>query len=301
MSEVSQSQPFARILDCSEEEYFQDPCEVPSLSQSIAHVLVSQSPLHAWAEHPKLGKAANGDDEESSDDEESRKDTAAKIAGKVIHKLLLGKGSIIQVVDAKDFRSNVAKAEKVQAKAAGRIPVIASKYQKMVNGADIIREVLAAEGYVFNGESEVSIQWHEPGEHGPVVCRCRLDHVFMDRGVIWDLKKTRSAHPEAINRALYDYGADIQAYAYKRALAALRPDLPRIDFRFLFVEDRPPYAVTPTDLSPAFEDIGQQRWDRAVLTWERCLRTNHWPKYIEGVHVAEPAAYVMRKEIGSEW
>lgn len=300
MSAAEEIVPGARIIECSEEQYFADPCEAPSLSQSIGHKLVSKSAVHAWADHPKLGKLANsvGDDQP---DEDEGKNTDAIIAGKIIHKLLLGKGAAIEVIDAKDFRTNYAKAARDAAKAAGRIPIIAHKYQELVDAAEFNREQLAAEGYPLNGESEVAFQWYEQGERGPVVCRCRMDHVFIDDGVIYDIKKIRSAHPDTIDDHIYKYGYDIQDCAYKRALSAYRQGA-ESDMVFLFMEDKPPYVITPTRMSPAFLEIGRQRWERAIFAWEKCLATNRWPKYVEGVHYAEPRPYVLTKELGNgEW
>lgn len=297
---VQQSQPFARIIECSEDEYFADPCEVPSLSQSIAHVLVSKSPLHAWAEHPRLGKLANSDDNDAAEDDDG-KNTDALVAGKIIHKLLLGKGAAIEVIKADNFRTKVAKQARDDAKAAGRVPIIAHKYEAIVDAADFIREQLRAEGYTLNGQSEVAFEWREEGEHGPVVCRCRMDHVFINDGVIFDLKKIRSAHPDTIDDHIYKYGYDIQDTAYKRALSAYRQGV-EADMVFLFVEDKPPYAITPTRMSPAFLEIGRQRWERAIFAWERCLATNKWPKYVEGIHEAQPRPYVLTKELGNgDW
>ncbi len=47
--------------------YFADPAAQPSLTQSIAKILIEKSPLHAWHEHPRLGgKPDEPDDTYSS-------------------------------------------------------------------------------------------------------------------------------------------------------------------------------------------------------------------------------------------
>ena len=75
----------ARILNCSPGDYYRDPCAVPSLSQSIAHTLVTQSPLHAWSEHPRLGN-------------QRKPASKAMDVGSLIHKLVLGKGVDVEIV-----------------------------------------------------------------------------------------------------------------------------------------------------------------------------------------------------------
>ena len=67
----------ASILNVSESEYRADPLSVPSLSASIAKVLIMESPAHAYDIHPKLGNRA-------------RKPSAAMDEGTLIHTLLLG-------------------------------------------------------------------------------------------------------------------------------------------------------------------------------------------------------------------
>src|SRR6185503_15222345 len=102
---------YTGILNCSIDEYHNDPCETPSLSASIAKLLIDKSPMHAHAAHPRFG----GEKYESS---------AAQDAGTLIHRLLLGAGKDIETIDADDYRTNAAKAARDAAKAAGRIPVL---------------------------------------------------------------------------------------------------------------------------------------------------------------------------------
>lgn len=302
MNAAAEQQPLARILECSEKEYHADPCAVPSLSQSIAHTLVSQSPLHAWAQHPRLGKLANADDDDSEGATEKEK--WAITAGKVIHKLLLGKGAAIEVLDVKDYRTNYAKEARDAAKAAGRIPIKAHQYQELVDASDYVREQLRDLGFELTGESEIAFEWQEDGECGPVICRGQLDHVHLDRPQIVDVKKIRSAHPDMISRRIYEHGHDIQDTAYRRAVGKyLGVDPMAVDFVFLFMEENPPYAITPVRLPPSFLEIGRQRWDRAILMWERCLRNNRWPDYADGrVIQIEPQPWVLTREIGNgDW
>ena len=49
----------AGIHDIPPREYHADPCPAPSLSRSIAKLLVERSPAHAYAAHPRLGGPRN--------------------------------------------------------------------------------------------------------------------------------------------------------------------------------------------------------------------------------------------------
>lgn len=299
MNAVSEQQPIARILDVSEAEYFADPSDQPSLSQSIAKVLLDTSPLHAWSVHPRLGALENEDADDGEDD------TDATRGGKVIHKLLLGKGCDIEVINVDAYRTSAARAARDEAKAAGRVPMKAKQYDSLMAAAETIRGNLAIEGIDLDdpeGESEVAVEWHEQGEHGPVTCRCRMDRVHLNRGAIWDLKKIVSADGKTCSKHVQSYGYHLQYASNTRALAALRPELAgRVDMLFVFMEVEPPYAVRVTRPSGVMVDMGLREWERAVLVWERCMRTNRWPGYGGGIVPLEPTHWHATEVLGNEW
>lgn len=280
--------PAARILNVSEEEYFADPCAAPSLSQSIAHLLVSESPRHAWAVHPKLGNMR-------------AESTKALDEGALIHKLMLGAGAEVVIIPFDDYRKKDAQMLRDAAVAEGKLPVIARKYAEMQETAARLRDRLKTEGFPLDGQSEVAIEWYEQGEYGPVVCRCRMDHVFINEGRIYDIKKSRSVNPRYISRNFNEYGYPIQHVAYTRALAALNPEVTgRVEFTFLFLELDAPHEVVPVRPDGAFREIGALKWTQAVHAWERCLTSGQWPGYATGVVTITPPAYVVAEHLG-DW
>lgn len=280
----------ARILTCSEDDYYADAgSDVPRLSQSIANVIVQQSPRHAWTAHPRLGGVRS-------------KSTRAMDDGSVISALLLGKGADIEICNFDAFRSNDAKAQRDAALAAGRIPVIASNFEALARSAEGIRASLLEFNIdLTGGEAEMAIEWTEKGLHGPVLCRGKLDLLVSKRGQIFDWKKTKSAEPRDCARSMITYGYDVQDVAYRRAVAQLLPDLAgRIDMVFLFAEEEPPYAVTPIRASGMMRQLGEMKWDRAVATWEQCLLNNRWPSYVDSVTDVDPPAWAITEEMGAE-
>jgi hypothetical protein len=277
----------AEILDVSETEYRGDPGKVPSLSASIAKVLIMESPAHAYDIHPKLGNRP-------------RKPTAAMDEGTLVHALLLGKGTEIQIIDAPDFRTKAAQEARDMATGAGRLPVLRHKLDAAEKIVSQVRERIASFGISLDGMSEVAFKWDELGEDGePVACRARLDHVNLETGLILDVKKTESANPKKIARYMIDYGYDIQWAAYTRAVEFLKPELQgRVEMVFLFVELDPPYVVVPAKPAGLLREFGLKRWDRAVKLWERCLRTNSWPGYVTETAMLEPPAWMVADELG---
>ena len=281
----------ARILTCNPSEYFRDeePDQMPALSQSIATTLLTKSPLHAWSEHPRLGGVP-------------RESTEATNQGTVVHKLLLGRGQELVIVKAKDFRTKLAQEQRDQALAEGCVPILEHKFAEIAATAEILRAKLADHGVTFTGDSEVPIEWFEDGNEGPVRCRCMIDHLQLDRGVIFDVKKAASANPLVLSRSVVSYGYDIQHAAYCSAVAKLSPPLSgRIDMRFVFVELEPPFDVWPARLDGVLREHGRMRWERAIKLWERCLLEHRWPGYSERGDTLEAPAWVMAQELGNAY
>lgn len=68
------------IHDISVEEYHADPCAAPSLSSTLAGLLLNRSPRHAWTAHPRLNP------------EHQSKDSKTFDIGRAAHRAVLGKG-----------------------------------------------------------------------------------------------------------------------------------------------------------------------------------------------------------------
>lgn len=270
------------LEDLPAEDYHADPCPVaPSLSQTIATEIEQRSALHGWALHPRLGGGA-------------KPATQAKDDGNLVHRLLLGKGADLCAIDANDFRGLKARAQRDAAREAGQIPILQKKLDEASGAVEHIRERLANEGVSFDaGDTELSILWRSDTAEGPVWCRARLDAV--QGRVIYDLKKSRDAHPDQAAKAVVTYGYDIQHAAYTEALERGRPELAgAVDFVFVFVELEPPYAVQVARLDGVFEQVGRARWGRAKEKWARCLREKQWPGYRSSL--LEAPLWFLRKE-----
>lgn len=267
----------ARFLDVTTAAYHADPCERPSLSSSVACEIVSRSALHAWQVHPKLGGLR-------------REATAATNDGTLIHALLLGEGDDqIAVLDVENFRTNAAKEKRDAALAAGKTIVKAADYDAAKDVAELLRKRLAGRGIVFDGRSEAKIEWAEETDEGPVLCRGMLDHHKVRFGAIpsatiYDLKTIRSCAERMVQSHIAEYGYDIQEAAYRSAVGAVAPEtIGRIDCVFLFVEIEPPYDIRPVRLDGIARDTGETKWRHACRTWARCLKTDTWPGYTDGI------------------
>lgn len=275
--------------DCSETDYHSDPCPSPSLSSTVAKLLVSKSPKHAWLSHPRLGGMKEAGDEESADPSASK----SKALGELIHRLVLGKGSDIEVIHEDAYRSNVAKAKRDLALEQGKLPVLAHKLPEAQAAADACRAQLDAMGldYVFRGTREAVIVWQT--EAG-VWCRAMIDDLTIDENTktaeIWDLKSVgRSSHPKACGAQIEAMGYDISLEFYLRGLLAVRPDLAgRVKRRWVFLETMAPYAATPVEISAEWELAAEHDCEKAMAIWRRCMETGRWPYYVEKIERLEP-------------
>lgn len=255
--------------------YHADPCSVPSLSASMAHLLLTTSPAHARQAHPKLNP------------EHERNEEAKFDVGTVAHALLLQGEDIAVIVDADDWRTNAAKEERDFARASGQIPLLAKHWEAVQAMVAAAREQLAehdAAPALFNdGKPEQTLIWEEPCG---ITCRSRLDWLRDDHTTIDDLKTTaRSANPEAYSRALFNVGGDVQAAFYLRGLKALTGA--DAEFRWVVVETAPPYALAVISPGPDVLALAEAKVEWAVQLWKQGIETDSWPGYPRQVCYAE--------------
>lgn len=279
-----------QLLTLNDADYFADKVlEVPTLSQTIAKLIVDKSPLHAWASHPRLGNCADRDDTKAKDD------------GTLMHHMLLGTGAdSVVLIDADNYRTKAAQEARDAATAAGKLPVIAAKHNELKAGVGMMRDRMADAGVDLDlfdaAQAEAGILWYEDG----VACRGRMDKLHIERRVIFDVKKSRSAHPLACARHMLAYGYDIQHTAYTSAVEALTGAMGEVDMQFIFIEDKAPYAVTVGRPDGIMRELGDRKWKQAVATWKACLASGKWPGYATAPVRLESPAWALSQQMESE-
>lgn len=279
-------------VDIAHVDYLNDPGERPTLSSSIAQVIAETNAFKAWHRHPRLGapKETAG--------------TAATKKGSVLHKLVLGKGQDIEVVDAADFKTKLARELRDAAIAAGRIPIVTDKFAGLQVLAEQLRARMLEKGVTLAGETELTAIWERDG----VLCRCRFDHFDGAEAVIDDPKFTTSASPEDFTRKMVEYGYDIQWAAYTEAIETLYPDLVgRVRMRFVVSEaneDDPSNEVSVIEPDGTMRELGRKRWRRAKEIWRRCLaggvEVEHWPGYTAAPVKVSAPAWALQREMETQ-
>lgn len=265
------------VIDIGAAEYHADLTgDTPTLSASTIKTLLYKSPAHAWHAHPKLNAAYQREQDDRFN------------LGTVVHSLLLeNAASNIEVVDAPDWRTKIAKEAKEWAKDYGRIPMLKHQWdeaQAAVNGIrDNIAKLNVKPAPFTDGHPEQSIVWDEAG----VRCRALIDWWHTNQHTIDDLKTTeRSANPEGwTRRTLFEIGADIQAAFYQRGVRAVAGVMP--EFRFVVAETQPPYAVSVVALGPDVLELANRKIDYALNLWRSCLANDRWPSYPTDVCYAQ--------------
>lgn len=264
-------------------EYIRDPAPKPSLSASVAHVLLTQSARHAWLAHPRLNPSWKPAESSEMD------------LGTIAHAVLLeGDWSRVSVVDAPDWRKADARAARDDARARGLLPILQRRLADVAAMVDVAKTKIAATREIAtawaDGKAEQTLIWEEDG----IYSRCRPDFLTNDCRLLLDYKTVGgSAEPSAWSRGqLFSMGYFLQAAFCLAAVKALRT--PRdCSFVFMAQEVEPPFAVSFVGLSPAYEEFAERCRRRAVALWKHCLTTNKWPEYPDRICWSEPPAWAV--------
>lgn len=249
------------------------------LSNSIAKILLNQSPKHAWIAHPRLNPNWRPDD-----------DSKFSI-GTAAHALLLeGSNAKICVIDADDWRTKAAKEQRDEAFKNGLTPILRKHNAAVVRMVDAAKEFVertAIMGIFERGKPEITMRWQE----GELWFKSRPDFFTDDGRIMLDYKTTEDASPDAFSRQISRMGYDFQAEFYKRGAAANGHE--NVDFLILAQETEYPHACSLHAIHPALQEYARMRVERAVALWRDCLTRDYWPAYPTQVCVAMASNWQM--------
>lgn len=275
------------VFGMSDEDYYADPCEVPSLNPSTAKSLVTRSPAHVYLEHPRLGG-------------NPRIPSKAMEFGSLVDVMLLGGVERVELIDAKDYRKDATKEARDAAREAGKLPALPHEFKRAQEAVKAIKSRLFKEfGLSLSGERQVSAFWTEETSNGDEVqCRGRMDLWDKPTFTVSDVKVIHSADPDTCVKQIVNLGYEIQGHAYRRAVEKAHPELSgRVRFINIFCEATEPFCVTPIEHSESLRELGRMRWERAIDTWHECLSTNTWPTYTTNIIQASAPSWALNKEI----
>ena len=260
----------------------------PALSSSIARKLLAASPMHARYAHRVLNPTGVPEERDAFD------------FGTAAHAYLLEGETGFVIIDAADYRTVAARDARDEARAAGKVPIVAKRWEDVKAMTLAVMAQLAEHPRPVPftaGSAEQTLVWQE----GAVFCKARLDWLHDDLSAIDDLKTTENANPDVFSRSLFGLGYGIQAVWYLRGLKALTGA--EAEFRFVVCETRPPYAVSVIGLGPDVLTLEEKKVRYGIDLWRRCVETNQWPGYpIRTAYASLPtweeASWLAREEAG---
>jgi PDDEXK-like domain of unknown function (DUF3799) len=272
------------VYDMPEDVYHRDPVPGGSLSVSGAKKLLPPDCPARFAydrAHPPVP-------------------THAMEIGTAAHKMVLGIGAQLVVIDAKDYRTQAARDTRDAARLAGKVPLLPAEYAQAQAMADAVRvhPVASALFNPDNGAPERSLFWQDP-EMG-VWLRSRLDWLphpvrgWGQRMVIADLKTTASADKASVAKSMHNYGYFQQAPFYSDGVRALGLDDDPA-FVFVFVESDPPHLISVAQLDDEAMTIGRALNRIAIERYRDCVEAGVWPGYSDEIELISLPPWALRQ------
>jgi hypothetical protein len=256
----------------------------PSLSRSVIKALVSECPLRAWYEHPRLNPRYVAEEKKIFD------------IGHAAHALLLEGIDRMAVVNADNWTTKAAKEARDEARKEGKIPVLAKQSEAILGmtweaTCFLAHSELGISDLRDSGDSEISYYWCE---HGTWM-RVRPDWINHERTLILDYKTTgTSADPGRYQQIATQTGLEIQDAFYRRGVRAVDGTNPRMVF--LVQEAEPPYLCSLISMDMMFREMGHQKVEKGIALWRDCLSRNEWPGYTSDIQIIEPKPWAL-----AEW
>lgn len=267
------------VLDA---DYRADPCPEPSLTQSLCKIIIERSPKHAWIASPRLNPQFEYDDDTKFD------------IGNVAHRLILGRGKEIDVIDFADWRKKEAQQAREDAADAGRIAVLRHQFDQAAAMAEAAKKQLVRheERSAFtDGAGEVMIAWEEDG----IWFRSLIDWLHDDLRTVDDFKTTaKSIAPHGLGRVAQGGGWEIQAAFIERGLDIIDPEgAGRRRYRFIVQETDKPHCITVMPMDEIWMTMGRKKVDAGIARWAASIKSNRWPDYGNQAVIPEYPSFAM--------
>lgn len=197
--------------------------------------------------------------------------------GALAHRLILGDGDSVHVVDAYDWRTKAAQQAKKDARTAGKRAVhrgdllAASAMARSVRTTPDVADI-----FTRPGKAEVSLFATDPVTGVKLRGRCDWLTESSGRPCIVDVKTTATdTHPDSLAKAIASFGYHQQAAFYIDLLDQCgQPDAV---FYFVFVPEVGPHPPRVVSLQPAALERGRELNSRAIETFATCSETGEWP------------------------
>jgi hypothetical protein len=156
-----------------------------------------------------------------------------------------------------------------------RLTLKSADWQMGRSVVDAIHANPRASRPLAGGVAEETLVWQDPETH--LLMKARMDYYRQDLGVIFDIKTTMDARPEAVSRDILKYGYHKSAAHYLAGCQAL--GLAAENFAWIFIEKEPPYAIGLYFCSPDLLHEGRVDMAQYARDYAACAQDNAWPGY----------------------
>lgn len=204
--------------------------------------------------------------------------------GNAAHKMVLGNGPTLILVDHDAWTTKEAKAEVAAARAQGGIPLKRHEMQMVKDMAEAIRRHPLAAALLdpAYGAPEQSGFWID----GPTGIRRRvrfdwLPSMQSGRLIIPDYKTAADASEEAMQKDIAKYGYNQQAAWYEEAAQALELGGEDAEMLLIVQEKKPPYLINVIGIDFFSREIGRAKNRVAIEKFAECTSTGYWPGYAD--------------------
>lgn len=233
---------------------------------------VSQSGLKRFAQSPAHYRAYL--------DGLTETDTAAKFIGTAVHAAALEPEAFAEQYIVAPSKYKTGNAAGLKAWKEEQDPRLIVLLERDAENVYRMRDALHRHSWVGpqlrDAQCEYSVIADDP-ETG-TRCRVRFDMLTGD-GLILDLKKCQDARDDALRRSIFNYGYHVQNAFYMDVPSWLG-DGPA-GFCFVFIEEKPPHAISVRFLDPEDVERGRMEYRRLLNDFAECVKADHWPAYPE--------------------
>ena len=207
--------------------------------------------------------------------------------GNAAHKLVLGNGPELVVIEHDMWNTKAAKAEVAEARERGAIPLKQHEMDMVTGMAAAIRQHPLAAALLdpAYGAPEQSGFWID----GPTGIRRRvrfdwLPSIQEGRLIIPDYKTAADASDDAMQRDIAKYGYNMQADWYEEAARELGLGGQDAELLLIVQEKKAPYLINVIGIEFGSRVIAGAKNRAAIEKFAECMSTGHWPGYAD----AEP-------------
>lgn len=211
------------------------------------------------------------------------KNTAHYDEGHAAHADVLGTGLDVVEIHAKDYNTKKAQAERDQAHADGKVPLLSAKVAMVRAMGNAVREHAEASALLTGGLPEVSA--YTVDDASWIRLRSRTDYLIYrtpDLVTVVDYKTTTDASPRAFAASAAKYGYWIQDAFYRRVLAGRGLEVER--FVFIAQEKTPPYLLSLHESDPEDLELADRLIELGIEIFSDCTAAGVWPGYGDHIH-----------------